>query len=340
MHERKIPTIIGLLLVAFAVMIFRFAFDRVSPLLTRASVSHVPQNITVSNLSDSAFTISWITNEETTGALVIENMNAPIYDDRLSITTESNQRAKQSFSTHSISVRSLKPETVYRYRILSGGKKFLNNGNSYETRTAVTITGTGTSLEPAYGQITAPSGSPAEGALVYLTPENGQMLSTLVNASGSWVIPLNLVRTEDFTNYLRPSERINETITIRSPEGEATALTDSMNDNPVPAVSIGKTYDFRKIQAADPQNRAVSSAPPVVLGSNTNLTNPTVAITKPAQGSAIPSNLPLMQGTGVPGHSVLIILGLQNPISTTVIVGLTGCGDIRHRSLWQRASKV
>ncbi|MEK7074017.1 MAG: hypothetical protein AAB960_01655, partial [Patescibacteria group bacterium] len=113
MHERKIPTIIGLLLVAFAVMIFRFAFDRVSPLLTRASVSHVPQNITVSNLSDSAFTISWITNEETTGALVIENMNAPIYDDRLSITTESNQRAKQSFSTHSISVRSLKPETVY-----------------------------------------------------------------------------------------------------------------------------------------------------------------------------------------------------------------------------------
>lgn len=323
MHERKIPTIIGLLLVGLAVVIFRFAFDRVSPLLTRASATHIPGNVTVSNVSNVSFTISWITNEETTGALLIEGINAPIYDDRLSISTPLDQRAKQTFSTHSISVRSLKPETVYRYRILSGGKKFLNNGEPYEIQTASALTGTGTNLEPAYGQVTAPSGSPAEGALVYLAPENGQTLSTLVNASGSWVLPLNLVRTEDFTNYLNPSERINESIIIRSPDGEADALTDSMNDNPVPAMTIGKTYDFRKIQAAENQNRALANAPPAVLGSTSNA-NAIIAITRPAQGSAIPSNLPLIQGTGVPKNTVLVILGLLNPISTTVAVGEDG----------------
>lgn len=323
MHERKIPTIIGLLLVGLAVVMFRFAFDRVSPLITRASATHIPQSITVSNVSDVSFTISWITNEETTGALLIEGINAPIYDDRLSISTQLDQRAKQTFSTHSISVRSLKPETAYRYRVLSGGKHFLNNGEPYEIRTASALTGAGTNLEPAYGQVTAPSGLPAEGALVYLAPENGQTISTLVNASGSWVLPLNLVRTEDFTNYLNPSQRINESIIIRSPDGEANALTDSMNDNPVPAMTIGKTYDFRKIQAAENQNHALANAPPAVLGSTSNA-NAIIAITRPARGSAIPSNLPLIQGTGVPKNTVLVILGLLNPISTTVTVGEDG----------------
>lgn len=325
MHERKIPTLIGLLLVAFAVMMFRFAFDRVGPLLTRASPTHTPQNVTVSNQSDSSFTVSWITAEQTAGALIIEGINAPIYDDRLAITTKATRQTNQSFSTHSVSVRNLKPQTSYRFRILSGGKTFLHNGVPFETQTAAVLTGIGTNLEPAYGQVTTPSGSPAEGAIVYLTLENGQMLSTLVNASGSWVIPLNLVRTQDFTKYISSAERIDESIVIRSQEGEATALTDSVNDNPVPAMTIGKTYDFRKIQAAENQNRALAQAAPAVLGTNTtNNPQPVIAITKPAQGSAIPSNLPLIQGTGVAGKTVLVILGLRDPISTTVSIGADG----------------
>lgn len=324
MHERKIPTIIGLLLVGFAVMMFRFAFERMSPLLTRASATQSPQNVTVANISDTSFTVSWITNEQTTGALVIDGINPPIYDDRLTITPKSNQQASQSFSTHSISVRNLKSETAYRFRILSGGKMFLNNGSMYETKTAQTVTGTGSNLEPAYGQVTTPSGAPAEGAIVLLTPENGQTLSALVNASGSWVIPLNLVRTEDFTKYIDPAERINESLLIRSPEGESSALTDSINDNPVPAMTIGKTYDFRKIQAASPSNHALAQAPPAVLGTAINAASATIAITKPGQGSAIPSNLPLIQGTGIPGNTVLITLGMVNPVSTTVSVGVDG----------------
>lgn len=324
MHERKIPTIVGLLLVGIAVLLFRFAFDRVSPMLSRASATQTPQHVAVSNVSDTAFTVSWTTNEQTTGAVVVEGINAPVYDDRLAISAGTVPENKQSYSTHSVSVRNLKPDTVYRFRILSGGKIFSNNTAAYESRTAPILTGTGTNLEPAYGQVTNPSGAPAEGALVYLTPENGQTLSTVVNASGSWVIPLNLARTENFTSYLTPSERINESLLIRTSEGEASALTDTVNDNPVPAMTIGKTYDFRKIQAAQPQNPQLVNAPPTVLGTSTTNAQPAIAITKPAQGSAIPSNLPLIQGTGIPGNNVLIILGMQNPISATITVEADG----------------
>lgn len=323
MHERKIPTIIGLLLVGLAVMVFRFAFDRVSPLLTKASATLTPQHVTVSNISDTAFTVSWITAEPATGALILDGLKAPIYDDRFS-SPAGPSKNNQTFLTHMISVRNLKPETTYHLRVLSGGKTFLNNGSPFEIRTAPALTGTGTNLEPAYGQITTQNGNPAEGALVYLTFEGGQILSTMVNASGSWVIPLNLVRTQDLSAYVTLSERMNESITIRSSEGEASALTDNFNDNPVPAMTIGKTYDFRKLQAQQNQNRPLAAASPAVLGTGTAITNPTVAITKPAQGSAIPSNLPLIQGTGVPGNSVLVILGLTHPMSTTVTVGQDG----------------
>jgi len=324
MHERKIPTIVGLLLVGLAVLLFRFAFDRMSPLLSRASATHTPQRVTVSNISDTAFTVSWTTGESATGAVVVEGINAPVYDDQLAISAGTTPENKQAYLTHSVSVRNLKPDTAYRFRILSGGKIFSNNTAAYELRTAPILTGTGTSLEPAYGQVTNPSGSPAEGALVYLTPENGQTLSAIVNASGSWVIPLNLARTDNFTSYLTPSERINESILIRTSDGEASALTDTVNDNPVPAMTIGKTYDFRKIQAAQPQNRALADAPPAVLGTSATNSQATITITKPAQGSAIPSNLPLIQGTGVPGNNILIILGMQNPISTTITVQADG----------------
>ncbi len=323
MHEKKIPTIIGLLLVGLAVMVFRFAFDRVSPLLTKASATLTPQHVTVSNISDTAFTVSWITAEPTTGALILDGIKAPVYDDRFSSPAGPNNN-NQTFLTHMISVRNLKPETTYHLRLLSGGKTFLNNGNPFEIRTASALTGTGTNLEPAYGQVTTQSGNPAEGALVYLTLEGGQILSTIVNASGSWVIPLNLVRTQDLSAYIALSERMDESITIRSSEGEASALTDNLNDNPVPAMTIGKTYDFRKLQAQQNQNRPLAAVSPVVLGTNTAITNPAVAIVKPAQGSAIPSNLPLIQGTGVPGNTVLIILGLTHPMSTTVTVGPDG----------------
>lgn len=325
MQQRKIPTLVGLLLVAVAVMVFRFAFDRVSPYMSRASATQSPQNVTISNITDTSFTVSWLTQEKVTGAVIVEGITSPFYDDRQLAPAASSKQREETFLTHSVSIRNSKPDTAHKFRILSGGKIFTNNGNAYEVRTAPTLNGTGTNLEPAYGQVTTPAGIPAEGSLVYLTMTNGQTLSTLVNTSGSWVIPLNLVRTQDLMMYMEPAERIDESIVVRSSEGEASAITDSLNDNPVPAMTLGKTYDFRKIQADNRQeNKKLAEAPPAVLGTQTNVAAQTIAITKPAQGSAIPSNLPLIQGTGLPGKNVLVVVGMQNPLSASVTVGADG----------------
>lgn len=327
MQERKIPTIVGLLLVGAAVMIFRFAFDRVTPLLTRASVSHTPNNVTVTNISDSSFTVTWVTTEPTNGSVRVSGATDNLFfDERFADSTAKTPLSTAAYTTHMVTVRNLKPETAYTFTILSNGSPHVNNGKPYEIKTGTAITGLGTGIEPAYGQITAQNGLPLEGALVYLTPENGQTLSTITKSSGTWVIPLNLVRTEDLSRYIPNAERINESLVIRSAEGESTALTDTLNDNPVPVMTIGKTYDFRKLQAENtpPRQLAQTTPSPVVLGADTDVRKQTVAITKPADGSAIPSNLPLIQGTGIAGNQILITVGIERPLSDTVIVGTDG----------------
>src|SRR3989344_515252 len=326
MRERKIPTLIGLLLVGTVVFTVRFAFNQVSPLLTKASETTTPKEVTITNVSDTAFTVSWMTSTPTTGSVRLEGKlpATMYYDERINLSASSPSSPAQSYTTHMVTLRSLKPETTYTFRILSNGKSFQNHAKPYEARTAPQLASLGTAIEPAYGQVTNPSGEPAEGAIVELTLSGGQPLTTLTKSGGTWVIPLNRARTDDLSAYIAAGDRIDETIVVRSSEGEAHATTDTLNDNPVPVITIGKTYDFRKIQAENGKSQPLAQTPPNVLGSSTQPASGAVSITKPAQGSAIPSNLPLIQGTGVPGNQVLIIVGITNPVSDTFLVGEDG----------------
>ena len=335
MQQRKIPTIVGLILVFAVMFAFRFAFEKMSPYFARASVTDEPRDVVVTNASDTGFTVTWMTTKDAIGAISIDEKKelGTIFDERDTFG-DAKSKLPGKYKTHSVTVRSLSPDTVYNVRIVSDGKTFLKNGQPYQARTGPVMSGNGTNLEPAYGQVSYPSGQPASGSLVYLKPEGGQTLSTIVSAAGSWVIPMHLIRTEDGNSLLEVSDRINESIIIRSPVGDSSAETDTVNDNPVPDMTIGKTYDFRKIQAELKPGQQLAIAPtplptfqptsaPKVLGTST-ASHITVAITKPSNGSSVTSTLPLIQGTGIPGTSVLILLGIQRPVTGTVTVGTDG----------------
>ncbi len=327
MQPKKIPTILGLLLVFGAIMIFSLVYNQLTPLMSRASVSQAPRDVVTSNVSDTTFTISWITSRPTTGVITVEETGGTKYtafDDRDQPPSSTNTKpAVNLYSTHMVTVRSAKPDTVYHVRILSDGKVYQNGNAPYEIRTGSSLAGKGTSLEPAFGTITTATDKPAEGAIVYLTPENGQVLSSLVTTSGSWVIPLHLARTSNLKEYLNASERIEESITVQTVDGDATAKTDTLNDNPVPAMVIGKNYDFRKIQAAAPTLAPIASAIPAVLGDVTVATG-TVALIQPADGAALSTALPLFTGTGVPNHQILLIIGMTKPYTDTTTVEADG----------------
>lgn len=325
MYKRKIPTILGLLLVFGAVFIFSIAFDRITPLLSRASPSATPKHVTFSNVSDTAFTLSWITDAPATGAVLIDGSGfGTAYDQRDEVSAASTTKPTLgSYTIHSVMIRNARPRTTYHIRILSDGALFQDGIRPYSVTTGLSLSDIGTTLEPAYGSVTLPNGQPATDAIVYLTPETGQTLSAFVTTTGSWVIPLHLARTADLASYLAVSERLKEAITIQSAEGTATAITDTLNDNPVPQMTIGKTYDFRHIQA-DASPKPIAQAQPTVLGDTAPVSNQEVAITQPANGASLPTNLPIFQGTGVIGNQVYILIGITNPQTGTTTVGSDG----------------
>lgn len=333
---RKIPTVIGLLLLLTIVGVVVFV-DQALRSPTKASPSERPTNIQFTNITDTTVTITWLTAGPTTGAVVL---TGPQQRPQTFIDERDGNGKLGKYQSHSVTLRNLKSETDYSFKILANGQEYYDaGGRPYQVSTAPAIsTGTG-SLEPAYGTILTADNQPADGALVYLTLDGSQTLSAIVKPTGSWIIPLNLIRTADLNAYITSTDRLTQTLTVKYAEEEASAVTDTFNDSPVPTMIVGKTYDFRKQQAKvnvpaqlamqlTPTETPVPSATPkderAVLGTQSTNTTNKISLTSPADGAALTSRLPLIQGTGIPTKMVTVTLGITNPFSGTTKVGDDG----------------
>lgn len=322
----RFPTIIGLLLVVFIVGGVIVSFETLSKLPISASLSSEPKNVQISNVSDTSFTVTWTTDTQASGALIISlsRGDQTVFDER------DDMGKLRTYVTHSVTVRNLTGTTEYSLKILSNGRTYGQNGQPYRVRTFPAISTSPGDLPPAYGSVITEDNQPATGALVFLTLEGSQTLSSLIKPSGAWLIPLNLVRTQDGTVYLATVDRLTENILVRSDSKEAQATTDTLNDSPVPTMVLGKNYDFRKQQAKTPEILAQVPKPtstPTVLGDQTTHTPQkqyAVTLVAPAERAAMTSQLPLISGTGVPGNRVTITIGITHPTSDTSVVGADG----------------
>jgi hypothetical protein len=323
----KIPTIPGILMVILIVGGIAAGSESYLRSATTASGSIKPANVQITNVSDTTFTVSWTTELAATGALSVATPRGVqvLFDDQ-------DTKNQGRYLTHSVTLRSAAPDTEYSITILSNGKKNLDGKVPYKVRTGPALGTASGNLEPAYGTIVTDSNQPVKDALVYVTLEGGQTLSAVSKPSGTWLIPLNLVRTQDVTGYLPVTERMTETIIVRTGTAQTSAVTDSLNDSPVPNMVPGKTYDFRKLTAQAPGKpltlvptpQTQKSAASTVLGTSNSKPANTVSLIIPAEGTALPTTLPLIQGTGIPGKTVSLIIGITHPIGDTTKVAATG----------------
>lgn len=335
----KIPTLVGILLLLLIVGGSIFWVEKAFRSESKASGSREPKHIRTTNITSTSFTVSWTTELPTTGALLVTTKgksNKTFLDERDS----SGKLGK--YSIHSVSVKNVTENTDFLVTPLVDGKPHILANKPIAVRTAMSLPLNTGGLEPAYGTIQAADSVVLQEALVYLSVEGGQELSVLAKPSGSWIIPLNQLRTSDLTSYLPMVERMNETIQMFSGSQETSIVTDTLNDSPVPEVLMGKEYDFRKQQAKKTQSNTLALRPvtPVVsippeptsspvptvanvLGETTQR-NYTVSLTNPKQDGTYSTTLPLIQGTGIPGKYIGITLGLTNTTVESVQVASTG----------------
>lgn len=235
MNKSTIPTILGLLILVIATGSVLFIIKGVQTFQSGASANLQPIDVRVTNVKDTSFTVSWVTSTDTIGIV------------RYSSGSGSWQSLPTSFSkVHFTTIQNLAPGNVYSISINSGGQIF--SGDSIPSQ--VTTLGSYIPHERIIsGQILDANNVPMKDVLVYVAVNGVITNSSLTTASGSWVI--SLPDMADST--------ILQIIAEATTNDQASAQIDLKSANPVPAISIGSSYDFRNQQSS--QNNDIPQVP-------------------------------------------------------------------------------
>lgn len=329
------PTALGLLilLVALGVGLY-WAKNKTAPTNVGAGA---PKQVRLTNVVDTGFTVSWITDQATSGKIKLgtesNSLKTEVLDDRDQISGETG-----SFETHHLTSKNLKPNTKYWFKIDSGGKSFDNQGKPFEVTTGPTL-GSPPPADPIYGTVMTATQTPAEGSLVYINLANAAPLSALAKSGGHWAMSLSTARTSDLKSFLSYDTQATlvNLLVQGGRQGTAPAITTTANDSPVPVIVLGQSHDFRAQASTLPD----LTAPPATAGGQTatgfSALNPLIAQTQPAtpsgtvtlenpglDGEVINATQPAFIGSGPPGTVLAIEIHSTDSYTGTATINPDG----------------
>lgn len=330
---RRFPTILGLFLLgAIAVGVY-FYFQNQS-LSTPTTL--VPQKVRITNIADNKFSVSWTSQEPSTGAIeygsVGEKLTSIAHDERDSATN------KGEYVTHHVNIEGLQPSTEYAFRILSGSKptRFDNNGSPYTASTGPVIGATPPS-QNFYGNVELPSKQAASGSLVYLTLPGSATTSTIVRDSGNYAFTLSTIRSSDLRSYVKydPTATIGS-VTVESGKQQSISAVSLANSAPVPTITLGQNTDFLNQLTTPTIAQVEPTASPVITpetpsvfyveplsGADINaVATTTITILNPKEeGEKLATLRPEFRGTGPASTNLSIAITGQKAVSDTVKIG-------------------
>jgi len=245
LFQKQIPTILGLVILVVALIAGVFLIGEGPGVFApRATAETTPRNVRITNVTDSSFTISFLTQDSTPGFVKYGTeagrLNSQSSDDRDQLTGTVGQ-----YKTHHITVRGLNPNTQYFYELGTGsGATFDDSGAPFAIQTAQR-SGAPSAAKTAYGSVSTPNSTPADGAIVYLSIEGVGEMSSLVKATGSWAIPLSNARSSDGSGYatIGDEDVMNVLIQGEQPSLQSQFSIEVAQSQPVADIVIGQTPD-------------------------------------------------------------------------------------------------
>ncbi len=241
--KKKIPTILGLLILIISLVAGVLLFGDGTGLFTpRATPETTPKNITVSNVTDKSFTVSFYTDEETIAFIKygqsVNDVKQQASDDRDQLSG-----VIKAYRLHHLTVRGLESNKEYYYYLGTGSNTtFDNAGSPYKIKTASNPGGASPNNQTIYGTVVQNNGRPGEGAIVFVTLEGAGTLSTLVKSSGSWAVSL----ANAFNIGLNAYPEVNEdsALSIKVQGIETNSITNRTvtvaSAQPVPEIIMGQ----------------------------------------------------------------------------------------------------
>jgi len=300
--NKKIPTIIGILLLVILFVVVIFFVQKKQFLAEKINPGIVPQEIQISNISSQGFTVSWITKQKTKGFLEYGVVPS------LGKTVDAPQGNSQ---IHFVEMKNLSPKTNYYFKI---GSNFKDNRKSYgnQGQPYTVVTGPLLTQQPVetivQGKIMNPDNSPAENVLVVLTAEGLTPLSCLTDEKGDWLLDLGQARTATLTSFAAIEGSTILKINVRSGEHKTSAVISAEKAFlKVPSLVLEHPhYDFTEEMELPQQMPAAPSENEIII------INPSEA------GEEINTDKPLFKGQGPPGQTIKVTVN-SDPAYTTEI---------------------
>lgn len=197
-------------------------------------------DVRISNLTDTSFSVSWLTEEVTTGSVIFATSRA-------ALRAGMGLRVTATGTAHLVTLTGLQPQTTYNFSIESGGAVDDNRGAYYSVTTGPTLTVPNS--DNVYGKIVEPTRNSVQGCLVYvrilLSGGGGSagvstLLATQTDSSGEWSVNLGNARTGDLASYYSYSSTL-ATVGVEvqcSPLRQGYSEVTSGNDTPAGDIQV------------------------------------------------------------------------------------------------------
>lgn len=306
--NKRIPTLFGILLIIGGIGVTSFLARNTTLFTTRAGPTDVPQNVKVTNVSGSSFTVSYTTADTVLGSIVYGKTQS------LSSTTVDQRDEKNGtiapHNVHIFTISKLSPNSKYYFAIISGQTTYLENGKPYTVTTAPIIEGDIPFDMQITGNILSPDGSKVSEALIYT--ENPDLETTVtVSENGKYTLHINTMRTKDLSAYAVISPDTLFRILITNGSFSSHVLLNPEKTKEVPLVTMSKDYDFTaETIAASASASATLSPLPVFSTAVTPKTSQVVSlqIITPKKDQGLSDQRPQFKGTAAPNSSVQVII--------------------------------
>lgn len=323
--NKRIPTLLGILLIVIGIGVTTFLVKQGGFFGVNASPTEQPQNVRITNITDNSFTISYTTADNVIGSInygTNSNLSQTALDER-------DQQAVSSHKIHSIFVRNLNPETKYFFTITSGQNTYLNNNLPFTVTTGPKISYAPPEQTPISGKIILPDGeNPAE-AILYLTTDSAQVISALVKNDGSYILPLNSLRTQDLSSYYTLSGSTSLKILVLGDSLISNVQLSFFEASPVPTITLSKNYDFAQTQNPVATSSADLQSFPSFSSTSSASQNQNPAILNPKDNQGLNDQQPDFKGTALPNEKVQVIIHSSTQIQANVTSDSNGNWNYR-----------
>ena len=317
LFNKRIPTTLALLVLLGFIAVSIILVQKGIFYIGKAAPENQPQNVFLSNITDTSFTVSFTTPGSVDAVLTMSDArvgNSLILDDR-----DKKNGGQEKYFSHFISVPNLKANTKYVFKLLVGGKEY--SDPSYTTETASEIQEEPPSQNPIFGKVLLPDGTFAKDTIVSAKTKDSQLVSSITDEKGQFIIPTNSWRTSNLNQYLLLQEDSPIVITALRQTMKSTVDTIFSVAKNLPSITLQEHYSF------SPQTETVSTK-----DSQLNLTFPTssgktIDITNPKEGQAFIDQSPLFTGVAYPNSKVTI--QLKNVLEKQVISSPKGTWSFR-----------